>query len=146
MEGKLKGAKGFSLLELLIVVSVILIIATIAIPSFLKSRQSANESSAVANLRTVGNAQATYSISSGGQYVAIPVLITQGLLDDRFTTGLISGYNLTLTTSGFEYTAVASPLSPNSGRFGFYLVSDGVVRYSTISALAPTGRAGTPVN
>src|SRR3954468_4773660 len=78
-----KTNKGFSLLELLIVVAIILIIATIAIPSLLRSRQAANESAAVANLRTINTAQVTYLSSSGGNYGAISNLMTAGLLDSR---------------------------------------------------------------
>ncbi len=54
---------GFSLIELLIVVSIILIIAAMAIPNLIKSRISANEASAVASLRAISTAQTTYSIS-----------------------------------------------------------------------------------
>ena len=68
----MKNSKGFSLLELLIVVAIILIIATIAIPSLLRSRQAANESAAVANLRTINTAEVTYLSSSGGNYGDIP--------------------------------------------------------------------------
>src|SRR5437660_10889954 len=60
--------KGFSLLELLIVVAIILIIATIAIPSLLRSRQAANESAAVASVRTINTAEVTYLSSAGGSY------------------------------------------------------------------------------
>ena len=62
----MKNSRGFSLLELLIVVAIILIIATIAIPSLLRSRQAANESASVANVRTVNTAEVTY-LSSAGQ-------------------------------------------------------------------------------
>src|SRR3954462_6303427 len=88
----MKSNKGFSLLELLIVVAIILIIATIAIPSLLRSRQSAQETSAVAQLRTINTAQVTYLSSNQGAYGSLPQLITQGLLDARFA-GSVSGYN-----------------------------------------------------
>src|SRR5262245_11163751 len=68
----MKNSKGFSLLELLIVVAIILIIATIAIPSLLRSRQAANESAAVANLRTINTAEVTYLSSSAGKFGLLP--------------------------------------------------------------------------
>src|SRR6266581_5809560 len=95
--------KGFSLLELLIVVAIILIIATIAIPSLVRSRQSAQESSAVAQLRTVNTAEITYLSSNQGAYGDIASLITQGLLDARFN-GSVSGYSFTVTASSSDYT------------------------------------------
>src|SRR5689334_22980120 len=85
MEGRMKGNRGFSLLELLIVVAIILIIATIAIPSLLRSRQAAQESSAVAQVRTMNTAEVTYLSSNQGSYGDVPSLITQGLIDGRFT-------------------------------------------------------------
>src|SRR5688500_17213906 len=111
--------KGFSLLELLIVVAIILIIATIAIPSLLRSRQAANESAAVANLRTINTAQVTYLSGAGGNYGAITDLVTGGLLDSRFS-GTVSGYNFSVSVSGADYTANATPASTNTGRYGYY--------------------------
>src|SRR3989442_2403599 len=102
--------RGFSLLELLIVVAIILIIATIAIPSLLRSRQSAQESAAVAQLRTINTAEITYLSSNQGSYGDIPSLITQGLLDTRFA-GSVSGYSYSLTASGPNYTTSAIPTS-----------------------------------
>jgi len=136
--------EGFSLLELLIVVAIILIIATIAIPSLLRSRQSAQESSAVAHLRTMNTAEVTYISSNQGSYGDIPSLITQGLLDARFTAS-ISGYNYTVIVSTGDYTASATAVSSNAGRFDFYTKPDYIIRYSTDPTRAPTGQSGAPV-
>src|SRR5437764_15042310 len=100
------GSKGFSLLELLIVVAIILIIATIAIPSLLRSRQSANESAAVASVRTITTAEVTYLSSSGGNYGTLPQLIGAGLLDSGFT-GTKSGYSYGINPTGLDYTITA---------------------------------------
>jgi len=138
--------KGFSLLELLIVVAIILIIATIAIPSLLRSRQAANESAAVANVRTLNTAQVTYLSSAAGSYGDLPGLISAKLVDDTFT-GTKAGYvyNITLDATKQDYTIQANPASPNTGRYGYYSTPDAVVRYSTATSLAPTGQAGRSV-
>jgi prepilin-type N-terminal cleavage/methylation domain-containing protein len=141
----MKRDRGFSLLELLIVVAIILIIATIAIPSLLRSRQAANESAAVAELRTINTAQITYLSSAQGNFGNITQLISAGLLDSRFN-GVMSGYNFTITSSGSDYTATATPASTSNGRYGYYSTPDAVIRYSTAASLAPTGQAGMPVN
>src|SRR4029077_1862679 len=122
--------EGFSLLELLIVVAIILIIATIAIPNLLRSRQSAQESAAVAQLRTINTAEVTYIGSNQGSYGDIPSLITQGLLDSRFSAS-ISGYSFARAVSGNIYTANATAVSTNAGRYDYYTLPDYVIRYAT---------------
>ena len=145
----MKNNRGFSLLELLIVVAIILIIATIAIPSLLRSRQAAQESSAVAQIRTVNTAEVTYLSSNGGNYGSVPELITAGLLDTRFASS-VSGYVFAVTASGTDYTASATPTSTNAGRYGYYSTPDAVVRYQTTTGANcnpcfPTSMSGGPV-
>ena len=144
----MKNSKGFSLLELLIVVAIILIIATIAIPSLLRSRQAANESAAVANLRTINTAEVTYLSSSGGNYGDLNALVSAGLLDDTFigtATRPKAGYIYSLTATGSDYTAFAEPASPNTGRFAYYSVPDAVVRYSTLGGAISNNQPGRSV-
>ena len=142
----MKKKNGFSLLELLIVVAIILIIATIAIPSLLRSRQAANEAHAVANLRTLNTAEVQYISSHQGQYGGLPELVTAGMLDDRYTNGS-AGYNFDIAISGtyLDYTATAIAMGPNAGRYDYYTKPDYTIRYSTDPTRAPTGLTGEPV-
>lgn len=101
-------ARGFSLIELLIVVAIILIIAAIAVPSYLHARIEANESSAVGSLRTINTAQITYNSSYptvgyagtlsalGGTSCTPPNSSSACLIDTLLAGGLKSGYTLSL--------------------------------------------------
>jgi prepilin-type N-terminal cleavage/methylation domain-containing protein len=142
----MKKKNGFSLLELLIVVAIILIIATIAIPSLLRSRQAANETHAVANLRTLNTAEVQYISSHQGSYGDIPSMVTAGLLDSRYSVGTAGyNYNVEISAPFMDYTATATAMGVNAGRYDYMTKPDYIIRYSTDPTRAPTGQSGAPV-
>ncbi len=144
----MRTSKGFSLIEMLIVVAIILIIVAIAVPSFLRSRIAANESAAVASLRALNTAQISYNSTYptvgyastltvlGGASCSPPSSASACLIDTVLAGGQRSGYNFTLTnvtgTPNSSYNVIASPISWNySGMNYFCSFADAVIRSST---------------
>ena len=120
----------------------------LTIPLLNRSRQSAQESIALAQLRTINTAEITYLAASGG-YGTIPQLISAGLLDDRFAK-TTTGYAFEVQASPGSYTATATPAAANSGRYGYLSFEDAVLRYqmqtsATCDPCFPTGQAGSSV-
>ena len=127
MSTKHNKQKGFSLIELLIVVAIILIIAAIAIPNLLRSKMAANESSASGSVRSIVTAQVTYSATYGVGYApdiptlgtpTVPCVAVQTaacLLDPVLTTGTKSGYTIgtSTTNAAAEFVATAVPVALN---------------------------------
>jgi type IV pilus assembly protein PilA len=163
--------KGFSLIELLIVVAIILIIAAIAIPNLIRSKMAANEASAVATLRTINTAEVVYSstynntavfgtlgqLGSGGSAGANctpaalqatpPTSADACLIDNALEISNAapgkSGYLLTLAVAAGGYTANNDPISAGStGTRHFFTDQSLVIRQNSAAA---AGAGDSPI-
>jgi type IV pilus assembly protein PilA len=155
-----RSARGFSLIELLIVVAVILTIAAIAIPNFIRSKMRANEAATVSNLRTISTAEVVYSTTYGigfssnlaklGPPPGGSVLVdanNAGLIDDVLAaaipgSGGKTGYTFNYNVAGAgntTYTVNADPLNPGTTGQNYFFVDQTSVIKRNISAKAGPG-------
>jgi type IV pilus assembly protein PilA len=150
---------GFSLIELLVVVAVILIIAAIAIPNYMKSKMRANEASAVQSLRNIATAELVYSTTYGidfsdnmvklsGSGIA-PDQNNAGLIDQVLASGIKQGYVITYTPLVLDaqghpstYSVAADPQVPGTtGQRHFYTDQSCVIRSNDSVPAGPTDLA-----
>lgn len=156
-----RRVSGFSLIELLIVVAIILVIAGMAIPRFLRSKMMANETSAAAAMRALATVQVTYQTSYQQGYPpnlaalgppaagSPPSAAAADLIDAVLTTGVKGGYRFTyapVDTNGdaqFDtYTITGNPLTPQAGEKYFFVDQTNVVRFAVG---APATAASQPI-
>jgi type IV pilus assembly protein PilA len=158
----MRQTRGFSLIELLIVVAIILIIAAIAAPSFLHARMAANESATVGTLRTVNTAQVTYNstyptigfasaltnLAGTTCASAAPSSTSACLIDSALGSGTKSGYVFTLSgvsgTPASAYQVTAAPVGVNQTGINYFCsFADAVVR-SSAAAISTCDGSVTP--
>jgi len=142
--------KGFSLIELLIVVAIILIIAAIAIPNLIRSKMAANQASAVASLRTLNTSAILYQTNynlfpSKLSDMALNGAITStaaDLIDNVLAQGTKSGYSFTWAGGGTSgaYTINADPVG-SGGQIHYFTDQSLVIRSNATQAAAVTDPA-----
>ena len=125
--------RGFTLIELMIVVAVIAIVAAMAIPSLLSARKSGNEASSISSMRTLTTVNEQYRVRFGSYAISLAALGSAGYVDDVLAAGSKAGYVFFYVPGPHIWACQASPATPGTtGDRYFYVDHSGVIRFSTV--------------
>jgi type IV pilus assembly protein PilA len=166
---RVRKEQGFTLIELLIVVAVVSIIASIAVPGLQRARMSGNEASAIGSMRAINSAEASYASATGGGGFATSLVVlgrpcpggTQAFIspDLALDSSRKSGYHIVLraatgdlevtkdcngASARTDYFATATPMSRETGELSFSTGGSGMIRFDNSGVLMPEG-AGDPL-
>ena len=128
----MRSNKGFTLIELMIVVAIIAIIAAIAIPSLLNARKAGNEASGISSLRTLTTVNEQYRTRFQAYAAALTKLSAEDYIDSVLGSGSKSGYSFTYAGGTNTWTCAADPSTPGTtGDRYFFVDQTGVIRFSS---------------
>ncbi len=113
------------------VVTAIVILAGLAVPNLVPARKAASESSAIANIRQIMSAQASYSATGNGEFGSLSDLVEADLIDENVVEGDVNGYHFEMETSGNTgFSVTATPTSGETVQRRFYGDETGVIRFT----------------
>lgn len=134
--------RGFTLVEIMIVVAIIALLAAIAIPNLLRARLNANEAAAISALKTVASSSISFRSVNATYPANLAALsgATPPYIDSVLGGGAKQGYNFALTGSTNTFTATATPQTfQTTGVRSFFVDESGVIRWTNANAAATAG-------